>query len=345
MNSGPERKRKRLMRLGSIVYLLIGLVSIGCGLVDETGKEARADGAPPGGSVIIRARGNGWDVYVTYHVRKVDISPVKFTGSSSSAVATYPQPRVVGYNFQIMNDICGGDQDLLTGEYQYPTAGQATLSIYFPPGTFSDPDLPGITETTVIRRSPCGEDGAVNLVPKPQIEFEDISDITKSIWERIELPELQISANPMTGLVTVPAWFWLSLTQTKEWWAGTDPDQGGKSFGVIVTIPLPGQTHTVHVLVDLTKSLWDFGDSNNAKRLLLTTLVGKQYPQRSNVTHAYNNEWTYHPQATLTFIPRYAWNGGSWTALPDQFRQTLALGEYRVKEAQTVLIESGVPQR
>lgn len=298
-----------------------------------------ANDNPVGTDIRIEPRGSGWDIYVKYHVKSVTISSVKFSGTIGSATASYPQPYVVGYNFEINNELCGGDFDPVTGTYQYPNEGQATIAIFFPSGTYADPDLPGITETTVIRRSPCGDDGPVKLVPQPIIEIEDVTDIAGSIWERIDLPVLQIKANPGVGVVTVPAWFWLIVQQTQSWWPGTDPNVGGQPFGVTVTIPLPGQTHTVQVLVDVTKVLWDFGDSNNSKRFMLTTFVGKQYPKKSNVTHAYNNEWTYHPQTTITFVPRYSWNGGAWTELPDLFRETLTLGELRVREAQTVLIE------
>lgn len=338
MTNSDKKKIQRVL-LGLLVTNLISLT-----LLPETTPQVKAEDGPPGANIRVEARGNGWDVYVTYHVRKVSISPVKFSGGSSSTTAGYPQPQIVGYSFEVMNDICGGRQDPVTGAYQYPNAGQATIEIYFPPGTFSDPALAGINEITVIQRSPCGEDGSINLIGQPVIEIEDITDIAKSIWEHIELPQLEVAANPKTGLVTVPAWFWLILTQNRSWWQGTDPDEGGQPFGVTVTIPLPGQIHTVQVLVDVTRVLWDFGDVNSSKRFMLTTFVGKEYPRKSNVTHAYNNEWTYFPQATLTFVPRYEWNGGGWTALPDQFRQTLALGEYRVREAQTILIEPGAPR-
>lgn len=333
------------VRKSSILWLTILLATGLTSLIPSLStKLARAD-EPSGASIRVEARGNGWDVYVKFHVRKVTITPVKFTGTSGTATANYPQPYITGYNFEVDNALCGGDYNPVTKTYQYPNAGQAVIEIYFPEGTFSDPDLAGITEITIIRRSPCGEDGPVNLISQPVIEIEDVTDIAKSIWERIELPDLEVSDNPKTGVVTVPAWFWLTIKQNQAWWPGTDPNEGGQPFGVTVTIPLPGQTHTVQVLVDVTKVLWDFADANNAKRYMLTTFVGKQYPKKSNVSHAYNNEWTYFPQSTLTFVPRYAWNGGGWTVLPDQFRQTLALGEYRVKEAQTVLIEPGAPQR
>jgi hypothetical protein len=340
--SSIEKLQSKLGLLGLVFLVTTTAISLFVTIPDNP---ARAEDGPPGTNIRIERRGNGWDVYVQYHIRKVSISQVKFTGGTTGATANYPQPTIVEYSFEVDNEHCGGNFDPITGRWDNPTAGYATIEIYFPPGTFVDPDLPGITEITVIRRSPCGEDGAANLIPQPVIESEDVADIAKSIWERIELPELEVSANPKTGIVTVPAWFWLALSTNKTWWPGTDPNEGGQPFGVIVTIPLPGQTHTVQVLVDVTKVTWDFGDYNNGKRFMLTTFVGKQYPKKSNVTHAYNNEWTYDPQATLHFVPRYAWNGGGWTALPTEFRETIALGEYRVREAQTILIEPDQPKR
>jgi hypothetical protein len=162
--------------------------------------------------------------------------------------------------------------------------------------------------------------------------------ITESIWTRIDLPELDIRANPMTGLVTVPEWFWLQLKDNRQWWPGTDPAQGGQPFGVTVTIPLPNQTQTVEVLADITNATWNFGD-NSRKAIKSSTLVGKPYPARSNVQHPYNTVDVYKPAILLHYVPRYAWNGGAWVRLDNLFRESRWEGEVRIKEAQTILVE------
>jgi hypothetical protein len=334
MKSRDTRARKA-NALWLIILILGGL----CSLVStEPLKTAHAD-EPAGGSIRVEARGNGWDVYVKFHVRKVTIPQVIYQpGNNPTVNGSYPQPYITGYDFQVDNALCGGDYNPVTNTYQYPNAGQAVIEIYFPEGTFSDPTLPGITEITVIRRSPCGEDGPINFIPEPVIEFEDVTDIAISIWERIELPELEIDQNPGVGIVTVPAWFWLKLTATKEWWKGTEPAQGGQPFGVTVTIALPNITHSVQVLADADWLLWDFGDKSVGRRFKQTNLVGKEYPLKSNVTHWYNGADTYEPNVTIHYVPRYAWNGGGFTRLPDEFRESLWEGEYRVREAQTMLI-------
>ncbi len=281
----------------------------------------------------ISPRDRGWDVIVSWHVRQVNIAEVKFTGSTGTARATYPQPYVSNYIFQINNEVCGGNKDPLTGIYAFLTKGFATITVHFPRGMF-----PGVGDFEITSTSKCGEDGSVNVSPQPQIAFDDVPVLAGSIWNRVELPELSIRANPMTGLVTVPEWFWLEQTGLKQWWPGTDPAQGGQPFGVAVTIPLPGQVQTVTVLVDAVKVSWNFADYG-LKALKTSTLVGKPYPARSNVQHAYNSAETFKPTVLLRYVPRYAWNGGNWTQLPDLFRESLFTGEIRIKEAQTILVE------
>lgn len=332
-------RKKKIIR--SLILLSFVMAQFNYALLQSV-REAQADDSPSGTSIRIEPRGSGWDVYVKFHVSKVNIPQIKFIGSLNNVTATYPQPYVVGYNFVIDHDRCGGKYDPLTQTWQNPTSGIATIEIFFPSGTFSDPDLPDITETTVIRRSDCGEDGPTHLVPQPIIDNQDLPAITLSIWTRIDLPELEIQANPMTGLVTVPEWFWLQLKSNHQWWPGTDPLQGGQPFGVSVSIPLPGQTQTVVVLADVTKATWNFGD-NGQKALKTSTLVGKAYPTKSNVQHPYNTADVFKPSILLHYVPRYAWNGGSWVQLESLFRESLWEGEVRIKEAQTVLVEPDRP--
>ncbi len=282
--------------------------------------------------IKISSRDRGWDVVVSWHVRQVNIAEVRFTGSTGTALASYPQPYVSNYVFQINNVACGGIPDPLTGVYTFPTRGFANITLHFPRGMF-----PGVGDFEITSTSACGEDGSVNVIPQPQIAINDVSEIAGSIWQRIDLPELQIKANPLTGLVTVPEWFWLDLLDKKQWWAGTDPAQGGQPFGVTVTIPLPGQAQTVTVLVDAVKVSWDFAD-NGLKALKSSTLVGKPYPSKSNIQHAYNTADTFKPTVLLRYVPRYAWNSGNWTQLPDLYRESLFTGEIRIKEAQTILV-------
>ncbi len=283
-------------------------------------------------TVSIYPRGSGWDVKVSWHVQTINIQPVKYKGSITSLTASYPQPYISNYVFHISNEACGGVIDLVTGLYPFPDSGFANITVHFPAGMF-----PGVGDFEITSTSTCGQDGSVNLLPQPVITFNDVSEIAGSIWDRIELPELAIRANPTTGLVTVPEWFWLEQTGLKEWWPGTDPGQGGQPFGVTVTIPLPGQNQTVTVLADAVNANWNF-DDKGLKALKSSTLVGKPYPKKSNVQHAYNSAETFKPTVLLRYVPRYAWNGGSWTQLPDLFRESLFTGQVRIKEAQTILI-------
>ncbi|HEX2915011.1 MAG TPA: hypothetical protein VH186_29730 [Chloroflexia bacterium] len=296
------------------------------------GAPVQAEEAPsPVARVVITPRASGWDVLVSWHVRGVEIPQVAFQpGGSGRITAHYPGPVVVFYFFQIDNGACGNGIDPITNQYKNPTAGWAIISISVP--SFVQGKIP-LTYTT-----PCGEDGPVNLIPDPVIEEGDLPAITGSIWERIELPELAIRVNPLSGIVTVPSWFWLELKSTGEWWPGTDPDQGGQPFGVTVEIPLPARTHTVQVLADALKVTWDFGDKSR-KATKTSTLVGKPYPAPSNVQHAYNTTEVFNPAVLLHYVPRYAWNGGAWVSLPALYRESLWQGEVRIREAQTILVE------
>lgn len=286
-------------------------------------------------NVDVRPRGEGWDVTVTWHVKLVSIPEVGYSGYGSNwqVTANYPQPYISFYEVLVDNGRCGGGIDPVTGQYRFPNAGYAFVVIIFPPGT-SD------TIGSLARRADdCGQNGGTNFIGNPVITPGDYQSIVGSIWARIELPELQIKMNPGWGIVTVPAWTWLILARSGEWWSGTDPNQGGAPFGATVTIPLPNQTYRVEVLAEANWLLWDFADQS-VKRFKKTELVGKPYPQVSAVQHPYNNAITYYPQVTIHYTPRYAWNGGSFTVLPDLFRESVWRKDegYRVREAQVQLI-------
>jgi hypothetical protein len=284
--------------------------------------------APPGSSVEVIPRGSGWDVKVTWRVTQVNIPSIAYKpGNKPSVTGNYPQPYVASYRFFVDNARCGGNFNPITGQYQFPNRGTSLIWIVIPPNTYANGYF-----------GDCTDDGGITIIPDPYIDETALPVLSREIWERIELPELEIDQNPGVGIVTVPAWFWLKLTATKEWWKGTEPAQGGQPFGVTVTIALPNITHSVQVLADADWLLWDFGDKSVGRRFNQTNLVGKEYPLKSNVTHWYNGADTYEPNVTIHYVPRYAWNGGGFTRLPNEFRESLWEGQYRVREAQTMLI-------
>ena len=108
---------------------------------------------------------------------------------------------------------------------------------------------------------------------------------------------------------------------------------------MVVTIPLPGQLQRVAVLAEAEWLYWNFGDGSPAGTLK-TWQAGKAYPQKSGVRYRYNTATSFFPAVTLHYVPRYSWNGGNWTVLPELYRESYwqKTEGYRVIEAQTVLI-------
>lgn len=82
----------------------------------------------------------------------------------------------------------------------------------------------------------------------------------------VPLPPISLGANPGTGLVALPSWFWID-------------GYGGETLYGSETL---GDT-TVEVEITPERYNWHFGDGAS----LSTTSVGRAYPQESDIQHIY----------------------------------------------------------
>lgn len=90
--------------------------------------------------------------------------------------------------------------------------------------------------------------------------------VAQSLLGLIPLPPITIGANPETGLVALPSWFWVE-------------GYGGEALRGAETL---GGT-TVEVEITPQRYDWDFGDGTR----LTTTSLGQPYPAESDVQHTY----------------------------------------------------------
>ncbi|MCC6177466.1 MAG: hypothetical protein IT305_19380 [Chloroflexi bacterium] len=163
------------------------------------------------------------------------------------------------------------------------------------------------------------------------------------VLEDVPLPVAKVRMNPDIGLVAVPTWFWVE---------GYD----GRAFGVTRRVNIPAEigddvpaddvsrddprrrptSMTIVVTVRPSRYEWTFGDGMK----LVTTSLGKPYPQASDVKHTYEHSSLRSPSGftvslTIEFTAEYHINGGAAQALPPIRRSYES--SYRVQEIQPVL--------
>jgi hypothetical protein len=143
--------------------------------------------------------------------------------------------------------------------------------------------------------------------------------LAQSLLSRIPLPEITIGVNPSTGLVALPSWFWVD---------------GYDGAPITASASLGGVTVTVELTPDGYR--WRFGDGGE----LATQSLGRRYPERSDLTHQYEQSslqagGAYTVRLEVTFRVRFLVSGGGAGELPPITRTYTA--DYRVQQAQAVL--------
>src|SRR5690606_18094690 len=94
----------------------------------------------------------------------------------------------------------------------------------------------------------------------------DPSLLAAELLDEIPIPDIEIGANPATGMVAVPSWFWL------DGYDGTPIVESASLADV-----------TVEVEITPTSSRWLFGDGAT----LSTASFGAAYPEPSDIQHTY----------------------------------------------------------
>lgn len=216
-----------------------------------------------------------------------------------------------------------------TGSQRSCTANAMNIGISLSPWFQSEaPNHPGETPWTVV----C-DDGffAVVWVPidaatggnvEVMVTDGGVVDpvfVAHELLNHIPIPDIAIEANPATGLVALPSWFWID---------GYDGAPIGSSGA------LPGVA--VDVEVEPLAYRWSFGDGTTVE----TTSLGQRYPAESDIRHVYEQSsltagGAYSITVEVTFAARYRVNGGAWEALEPITR--VFNDEYPVQQLQSVL--------
>jgi hypothetical protein len=121
--------------------------------------------------------------------------------------------------------------------------------------------------------------------------------LAEQVLQQIGLPEGQVQANPVVGLVAVPAWFWVDGV-----WART----GSASL----------EGTTIDVQISPERYHWTFGDGAS----LDTNSPGQAYPAESDVRHTYEASsfrvgGAFATDVSVQFRARFRVNGGDWQDL------------------------------
>jgi len=147
----------------------------------------------------------------------------------------------------------------------------------------------------------------------------DPATVAAELLDHVPVPDIAIGVNPATGLVAVPAWFWV---------------EGYDGAPIAASDTLDGVT--VEVEVTPTGYRWSFGDGAT----LETTSLGQPYPQESDIRHTYEQSslgvgGSFAVRVEITFAARYRVNGGFWQPLEPITRAFTAA--YPVQQLQSVL--------
>ena len=143
--------------------------------------------------------------------------------------------------------------------------------------------------------------------------------VALELLNHLPIPDIAIEANPATGLVALPSWFWID---------------GYDGSPISSSDALPGAT--VDVEVEPLVYRWSFGDGTTAE----TTSLGQRYPAESDIRHVYEQSslaagGAYNVTVEVTFTARYRVNGGAWEALEPITRSFS--NDYPVQQLQSVL--------
>lgn len=149
----------------------------------------------------------------------------------------------------------------------------------------------------------------------------DPASIAAELRDHLPVPDVTISANPDTGLVALPSWFWI------DGYDGAPISSSDTLGGVTVEVQIVPQRYT-----------WSFGDGGT----LETTLPGEPYPAESDIQHSYEQSslgagGAFVVTVEISFSAQYRVNGGAWQSL-DAITRSFT-GDYQVQQLQSVLTE------
>lgn len=270
---------------------------------DDDGRHVPDAGIRTSASVSVRSGPNGVTVYISVAQDSPGTGPAS---SSSTSVSTgrAPSCRISVQNIGI---VLSNSPWYQAEQAAHPDHVFASVScddgffafIWIPVGT------------------PAGASVQVVFVDDDGV---DPLAVALELLNHLPIPDIAIDANPATGLVALPSWFWLD---------------GYDGSPISSSDALPGVA--VDVEVEPLVYRWSFGDGTTAE----TTSLGQRYPAESDIRHVYEQSslaagGAYSVTVEVTFAARYRVNGGAWETL-DPITRSFS-NDYPVQQLQSVLV-------
>jgi len=131
---------------------------------------------------------------------------------------------------------------------------------------------------------PVGGDPPEVVVEVDGVPPVDPRAMAEALLGIVPLPPITVGANPGTGLVALPSWFWVDGY-------GGEPLSGSDTLG----------NTTVAVVITPERYDWSFGDG----AVLTTESLGRPYPAESDIQHTYERSRTADVQVEITFGGQY----------------------------------------
>ncbi len=157
------------------------------------------------------------------------------------------------------------------------------------------------------------------VVGNPPVAAVDPVAVAAEVLGIVPLPPIRVGANPGTGLVALPSWFWIDGYDGRRL-------SGSRAVGLVV----------VEVEIWPQNYHWSFGDGAS----LDTLSVGRAYPEESDVRHTYERSslgagGAFDTRLEIAFAAQFRVNGGPWTPLPPVVQSYSRA--YPVQQLQSVL--------
>lgn len=294
-------------RLIVLVGLLIGVVTSPMGVFaddpdPDDGYTPQPD-TPPAAEIIVDSNNDGVTIYISITDTSPGIpgdavSDGDGTGGDNSGPSCTANPMELGL---------GHMEWLLAESPLHP--GDSPWTVECDDGYFGVVWVPINTDP---------DDVQVVIGPPDPI---DPLSVATDLRDHLPVPDMTISANPDTGLVALPSWFWI------DGYDGAPISSSSTLGGVTVEVQIVPQRYT-----------WSFGDGGAIE----TTSPGQPYPAESDIQHSYEQSslgagGAFAVTVEISFSAQYRVNSGAWQSL-DAITRSFA-GDYPVQQLQAVLTE------
>jgi hypothetical protein len=290
-----------------VLFLMIGLMASPRAVIaddpdPDDGYTPQPD-TPPAADISVQSHDDGVTIYISI----TDTSPGSPGDVVSDGDGTGGNSSAPSCTADVMNVGLGLLEWLMAEAPLHP--GAAPWTVHCDDGFFGVVWVPINTDPADVQ--------VVIGAPDPI----DPLSVAAELRDRLAVPEMAISANPDTGLVALPSWFWV------DGYDGTPISSSTTLGGITVEVQIVPQRYT-----------WSFGDGGT----LETTSPGEPYPAESDIQHSYEQSslgagGAFVVTVEISFSAQYRVNGDAWQSL-DAITRSFTI-DYPVQQLQSVLTE------